>query len=76
MVSATHSRYTQKMENVWSDSIMPIKFEPPTGPEADCGNSMTTNTDSATFDPMNIKMQPHYFQTSGTKSMLYFRIGE
>ena len=76
MDSATHSRYTQKMESAWLGLIMLTLFAIPTDPEADCGNSMITNTGSATFDPMNTKMPPGYFRTSGPKSMLYLRNGE
>ena len=75
MGSATHSHYTQMMESDWSGSIMPTMFAPPTGPETDCGNNMTTNTDFVTFVPMHTKMPLHYFRISGSKSMPYLKSG-
>jgi carbohydrate-binding DOMON domain-containing protein len=76
MDSATHSHYTQKTGSALLDSIMPIMFALPTGPEAGCGNSMTTSTGSVVFGPMNIEMPPLYFQISGPKSMPYLKNGE
>jgi hypothetical protein len=52
---------------------MPIMFALPTDPEADHESSMTINTDSVAFGPMNMKMPPLYSRISGTKSTPYLK---
>ena len=76
MDSVTHSRYTRKTESAWLDSIMPIMFALPTGLEDGCGNSMTINTGSVAFEPMNIEMPQPCLRISGLKSMPYLKNGE